>query len=661
MADAPTIAVFRDALPPGTMLHGYTIRSVLGRGGFGTTYHATDRLDQSFAIKEYFPRQFAIRQGLEVVAASEQDHASLADCRERFLFEAKTLCQLGKTANDDGIVKVLTFFEANGTAYIVMEFLSGETLESVLKRAPEGLPSKLLQARLRGLLSSLARVHAAGLVHRDIKPANIFVRENGRPVLIDFGSARAASRNQETVYTQIYSGSYAPIEQMSGMQQGPYSDIFAVGAVCYRAIGGTLVDAFTRQQALQRGKPDPLIPAATVGAGRYPERLLRTIDRALAIDWDERPQTASELAAALDDDDATVVETRTAGAPAATSAARAAPPRARKGWRAAAIAALLAIAVAGAGAAFYVYRHAEPGDAAAWAALLASPSDAGYRSYLAHFPSGAHRAEAEAHLATDAEGTAWAEVSAAPSEAGYRAYLGRFPQGAHEAEAKARLDEMVDDAAWAEISAKPSDQAYQSYLDRFPRGAHRHDAVARLTDLAEAKLWSEASAGPSEALYRAYLERFPQGPHATILEGHLAAITEWKRLQENGSSSDIAAFLDRFPDEPMAEEARQRLAALRRVDAEDAWTRVKASDDARALQSYIDQYPGSAHGNEARQRLAVVRGRDAALAWSRVKDSNDPRALQAYINDYPGSPFEGLAKTRLAEIARRMDPAQGKP
>jgi hypothetical protein len=678
MSDAVGKAVFRDALQPGTVIHGYTIRAVLGRGGFGTTYHATDQLDQSFAIKEYFPRQFATRHGLEVVASSEPDQENLADCRQRFLFEAKTLCQLGKTAADDGIVKVLTFFEANGTAYIVMEFLSGDTLEDVLKRTPGGLPGEHLQTILRRILSSLARVHGADLVHRDIKPANIFIRRDGRPVLIDFGSAREASRNQNTTYTQIFSAGYAPIEQISGTRQGAFSDIYAVGAVCYRAIGGTLVDAITRQQARLRGGPDPLVPARQLGLDRYPMGLLRTIDRALSVNPEDRPQTVQELLAGLDDaagaDDATVVSVgtrhgphRSSGSEAGDAEPRLAQPHVFKRWKAASIAAgIVAAAALVIGTAVFVPFRPERGEAEAWAELVANPSDDGYQSYLDHFPNGAHQPEAQLRLTALADAKAWTEVSTAPSDGGYRAYLGRFPEGAHKQEAQVRLDGIAEAGAWAEISAKPSDAAYQTYLDRFPQGAHRAEATARLGELAEARLWTEVSARRSEAAYQSYLERFPEGPHRGDAAAHLTAIAEWRKLRDTGSGDDLAAFLARHPNEPFAEEARQKLAAQRRAEADAGWDRIKGTEDQKVLQGYLDKYPASPHGNDAKQRLAILRGRDAAAAWARVKDSQDPGVVQAYLNDYPGGPFEPLAKARLAEMKRRAESrgssaAQGKP
>ena len=230
----------RDALPPGTVLNGYQLLAVLGRGGFGITYRAVDLLEQSFAIKEFFPRQFAMRAGMEVVVASDSDQEIFVDCRRRFLIEARLLAALGRNGGTPGIVRVATFFEANNTAYSVMEMLAGETLDDVLRTGTQAISAQRVVSLLQGILTPLARVHEAGFLHRDIKPANILIRPDGQPVLIDFGSARDMGPSANATYTQVYSGHYAPIEQMlHGGQQGPYSDIYSVGGVAYRAIGGT--------------------------------------------------------------------------------------------------------------------------------------------------------------------------------------------------------------------------------------------------------------------------------------------------------------------------------------------------------------------------------------------------------------------------------------
>ncbi len=299
------------ALPRGTVVNGYSLERVLGSGGFGVTYLARDLLQQAFAIKEYFPRQFATRQGLTVQAASAEDTRLFQECRDRFLREAQALVRLSRaTGAGDSIVRVQTYFEAHGTCFLVMDYVEGASLAQVLRQQPDGLPAERVRSLLSQLLSSIRVVHRAGLMHRDIKPANIILRDDDRVVLIDFGSSREASSSQTTAYTQIYSGGYAPPEQMLGLRQGEFSDIYAIGAVCYRAIGGSVIDALARQNSLAAGRPDPQPAATQVGAGRYPAALLAMIDAALTIDPARRPQSVDAMLVALQGDETTLATER---------------------------------------------------------------------------------------------------------------------------------------------------------------------------------------------------------------------------------------------------------------------------------------------------------------------------------------------------------------
>jgi serine/threonine protein kinase len=290
----------RDALPKGTVVQGFTVEAILGRGGFGITYRVRDKLDQVFALKECFPRQFAVRHGLEVYPADQADEAGLRDCLERFLREAKALSSIARLGPEaDGVVRVATFCEAYRTAYIVMEYLAGESLQNLLGRTPGGLLQTRVNDLLVRLLLALRSVHDVGMLHRDIKPSNIFLRNDGRPVLIDFGATRIIGMEQTLAFTQIISEKYSPIEQFSGERQGPFSDLYALGMCCYRAIGGKAVDCLSRQQALDQGAPDPLPPAVRIGGGQYEPALLRTIDALLQIRPADRPQSAREALAML--------------------------------------------------------------------------------------------------------------------------------------------------------------------------------------------------------------------------------------------------------------------------------------------------------------------------------------------------------------------------
>jgi serine/threonine protein kinase len=289
----------RDALPRGTVLHGYEIVGILGRGGFGITYRAVDRIDQVFAIKECYPKQFVVRHGQDVLPAGDDDAEMVTNCLERFTKEARALTLFSKSGSAvDGVVKVITFFETNKTAYIVMEFLEGESLEALIAAHPEGLPEPRLVPIMQQLLTALACVHDNGLLHRDIKPANILLRRDGRPVLLDFGAARGFQSANPAASLAIFTEAYAPVEQIASQAQGPFSDLYSFGVTCYKAIASTRfrsAPTSTDRAARAMRDADPLVPAMTVGAGRYSEALLGSIDLLLRIKPEDRPQTVADF------------------------------------------------------------------------------------------------------------------------------------------------------------------------------------------------------------------------------------------------------------------------------------------------------------------------------------------------------------------------------
>ncbi|MCG3201124.1 MAG: Serine/threonine-protein kinase PknD [Gammaproteobacteria bacterium] len=285
---------YRNALQPGYLLHWYRIDSVLGQGGFGITYLAHDtNLDHAVAIKEFLPMEMAMRDADQSVQPSSQE----MDERfrwglDRFVAEARTLARF----RHPGIVRVLSVFEANNTAYMVMELERGETLHQRLARQ-RTLPEAELRALVETLLDGLEAVHAAGFVHRDIKPANIIVRPDGAPVLIDFGSARQAIGQYTRTLTTLISPGYAPYEQYlsGGDRQGPWTDIYSVAATLYRCVVGRApLDALDRSEALLKSERDLYVPAADLAAGGYSPALLRAIDHGLRFKAADRPQSVAQ-------------------------------------------------------------------------------------------------------------------------------------------------------------------------------------------------------------------------------------------------------------------------------------------------------------------------------------------------------------------------------
>jgi len=279
------------ALPRGYALHEYRVEETLGIGGFGLTYLATDsNLNLKVAIKEYLPGDLAQRSDDQSVQPkSESSSESFKWGLSRFLDESRTLASF----RHPNIVRVLRFFEANSTAYMVMEFVAGQPLgEWIRTRRP--LEQSAVLAIAAPLLDGLEVIHRTGYLHRDIKPGNVFIREDGSPVLLDFGSARTASSGAER--TAIVTPGYAPIEQYHSQgRQGPWSDLYAFGGVLYWMIIGK-----RPVEAVARVRQDMLPPAVQVAdRSRYSMELLTAVDWALVSHEEERPQSVAEFRSAL--------------------------------------------------------------------------------------------------------------------------------------------------------------------------------------------------------------------------------------------------------------------------------------------------------------------------------------------------------------------------
>ena len=282
-----------NALPQGYRLQEYELVRVLGFGGFGMTYLGFDHnLDKPVAIKEYLPSDIATRTVDRSVAAQASEfRGDFQWGLERFVDEARTLARF----DHRHIIKVYRFFEAHGTAYIVMEYAEGETLSAHLERKGS-LSEAELKAILYPLLDGLAVVHGADFLHRDIKPGNIVLRDvDGSPVLLDFGSARQAIGAKSRSVTSIVTPGYAPIEQYSSRgHQGAWTDLYALGGVCYRALTGDVPE-----DATDRVRDDPLVPVSQRCAGRASASFLSAVDWALSVDEGDRPQGVGAWRAAI--------------------------------------------------------------------------------------------------------------------------------------------------------------------------------------------------------------------------------------------------------------------------------------------------------------------------------------------------------------------------
>lgn len=281
-------------LYPGTELLGrYIIGEVLGFGGFGITYKAWDKkFETILAIKEYYPSGIVNRNPgeSEVILFTGKKKDIFDNGLVRFLDEAKNMAKFSQNNN---IVNVFEYFEDNNTGYIVMEFLEGISLNSYLLKQTQKLPLDEIMTITMSVCSALRELHAIGIIHRDVSPDNIFMCSNGKIKLIDFGAARF-SLNEEKKMTIILKPGFAPPEQYEKInKQGPWTDIYALGATVYLLLTGTKPDESTNRKI-----EDKVIPPSKLDPS-IPEYISNTVMKAIALDKKNRFTSIDKFEKAL--------------------------------------------------------------------------------------------------------------------------------------------------------------------------------------------------------------------------------------------------------------------------------------------------------------------------------------------------------------------------
>ena len=269
----------------------YRIGRVLGKpGGFGITYLAFDeRLHTRVAVKEYMPRDVAGRatsDGSEVWSSGGHEE-TFQHGLDQFLREARTLAQF----DHPNVVGVSNYFETNGTGYLVMDYYEGTTVHQHLAAQPDGwMDPERASEIIQEVANGLREVHAEGYLHRDIKPSNIYLTQDGRPILIDFGAARAALGEHSQNMSVLVTPGYAPYEQyrLRG-DQGPHTDVYSCAATLYRMVTGTVPEP-----ASERIVDDKLKPPRALNPAVPPE-LSTVIEEAMAVQGENRPPTATAL------------------------------------------------------------------------------------------------------------------------------------------------------------------------------------------------------------------------------------------------------------------------------------------------------------------------------------------------------------------------------
>jgi len=285
-----------DALPFGTRLAEFEIRQVLGAGGFGIVYRAWDEaLQRDVALKEYMPVSLAGRgAGERVTLRSRTNEEDFALGLQSFVNEARLLARFDQPA----LVKVLRFWEANGTAYMAMPLYKGRNLRQLRKEMTPGtLDDAWIRALIEPLLGALEVMHDAAVYHRDIAPDNILWCDDNRPVLLDFGAARLVLSDRTQNVTAILKPQFAPIEQYAetqSMRQGPWTDLYALAGTCYFMLTGR-----APLPATARVMGDELEPLARLAPRGCSPRLLQILDWAMAVRPQDRPQSVAQLRDAL--------------------------------------------------------------------------------------------------------------------------------------------------------------------------------------------------------------------------------------------------------------------------------------------------------------------------------------------------------------------------
>ncbi|MES2014855.1 MAG: protein kinase [Pseudomonadota bacterium] len=284
---ALAMAGSENCLPIGTRLTDFEITGILGEGGFGIVYIAFDHsLQRNVAIKEYMPGVLAARADDHSIRVRAERHQETFNVGlKSFINEARFLAQFDHTS----LVKVYRFWEQNHTAYTAMQYYDGRTIKDIVNGSPEMVNEEWCRKILKQILEALEMLYTMRILHRDVSPDNIIVQENGDAVLLDFGSARQIIGDRTRGLTVILKPGYAPVEQYAGdasLDQGAYTDIYALSAVIYFAIMKE-----PPATSIARMVKDPILPLAERGVPGYSREFLHAIDKGLAVMAHERPQT----------------------------------------------------------------------------------------------------------------------------------------------------------------------------------------------------------------------------------------------------------------------------------------------------------------------------------------------------------------------------------
>jgi len=545
------------ALQPGTSIADLHISEILGQGTSGITYLVTDPLiGTRFALKEYLPADLVSRHDDGSVECLNADAAEqFADGLKVFLDEAR----LAGGFDHPNVVRVLRYFQENGTAYILMPYYQGRSLQQLLES--DGLlKPDAARALLLASMEGLEYIHAQGVIHQDIKPANIYMSSSGQPVLLDFGAA-AANNGDVAGGKRFGSEGYAAPEQSDKEGViGPWTDIYALAACVYRAVTGVIpAPGDSRKQALAAGQSDPLKPfTEMLPAGQY-GGIRDAVELGLNIRSENRPRDVAHWKKSFKSLD--WLRTVSVGT------SEKANNEEGKEW--------LPKVLLGA---FVVLMLVIAGF------LLTDKSDDDIIS-LPDFSSKAKQPGAPGRGGyeepTPEETTRWHAALDADTIDGYRRFIQDYPKSVFRPQAATQLD-ILDENNWSRLSPENTVQAYEDYLELFPDGLHQTEAMTRIDKIKKEQARKERE--------RLELERQEQ--------------EAWEMASGTRSVAAFDQYITSWPAGKHVEEAnRIRQLLLSAGSEKQAFESAKKINSKQSLQAYIDAYPTGKHVAEALQLL----------------------------------------------------------
>jgi formylglycine-generating enzyme required for sulfatase activity/serine/threonine protein kinase len=545
------------ALKPGSHIADLQINAILGVGANGITYLVTDpAIGTRFALKEFLPAKHVTRREDGKVFANDESSAVLfAEGLKAFLSEARIVAAL----DHPNVVKVLRYFEANGTAYFLMPYYRGQALHHLLE-SRGAFNREDAKALMLPLMDALEYIHKEGVIHRDIKPGNIYMTEQGDPVLLDFGLAATAGRT-----TRLGSEGYAAPEQ-SDIEGpiGPWTDIYGLAATLYRCVTGRIpTPAVLRQEALSIGEADPLTAFSQLAPTGMYGGLTDAVELGLKVPWHERPKDVGiwkKSFKSLDWHRSVVVAGKTD-----------AYAKESREWLPMILLGIVLLTMTAVGIFLLTDESprqapstsvsgpdesSPPGSPVAglqepsseelerWQGALKADTVLGYRRFISDYPESVYRSQAETQLAILDENT-WQTLSAEDSVPAYEDYLEIFPDGIHQAEALQRIEaiqqaeakkererlerERLDNLAWETANSARTVASYDRYIGEWPAGLHIEEAtrIRRLLkdQSDDDKAFQAALKLNKKEAYQAYIDAFPKGVNVTSALQHIDDLT----------------------------------------------------------------------------------------------------------------------------------------